>query len=71
MGVQGEYHFTLASSVLAGVEITNGEARGQKYNLGLTHYATRFFAIGGGFSQDRPDEQQRIDTIEVYARLLF
>lgn len=71
LGVQGEYHFTLASSVLAGAEITNGEGKGQKYNLGLTHYTTRSFAIGGGFSHDRLDQQQDINAIEVYARLLF
>ncbi len=71
IGAQGEYHFTLASSLVAGVDLTAGEAKGEVYTLGLTHYLTRFFAIGAQFSQDRPDQQQHTNTGTVFARLLF
>lgn len=71
LGAQGEYHFTLASSLVAGVDVTRGEAEGEVYTLGLTHYITRFFALGSAFSQDRPEQQQHINTVTVFARLLF
>jgi hypothetical protein len=71
VGAQGEYHFTLASSVVAGVEVTSGEDKGTVYSLGLTHYVTRFVAIGSEFSRDRPDRQPHTNTLKVYARLLF
>lgn len=46
-------------------------AEGEVYTLGLTHYITRFFALGSVFSQDRPEQQQHINTVTVFARMLF
>lgn len=70
-GVQGEYHFTLASSLTAGVEATRGLNKGTLYSLGMTHYLTHFFALGGGISQDRLSQQQHTNALEAYARVLF
>lgn len=71
VGAQGEYHFTLASSVLAGVEVATGEEKGVTLSVGVSHYITHHFAIGAGYSRDQPKQQQHTDTVSAYARLLF
>jgi hypothetical protein len=70
-GLQGEYHFTLASSLLAGAEFTTGEQEGHKYNLGLMHFLTPYFAVGAEFTRKRPDDQQHTNTVAIRARMLF
>lgn len=71
LGIQGEYHFTLASSLVAGVDITDGETKGTDYTLGLTHYLTRFIALGATLSRNELDRQQHTNNVKVFARLLF
>jgi hypothetical protein len=70
-GVQGEYHFTLASSVIGGVQVTTGEDEGYQYNLGALHFLTRFFAVGAEFTRKEPDTGTHTNTFAVRARLLF
>jgi hypothetical protein len=70
-GLQGEYHFSLATSLLAGAEVTRGADAGEKYNLGLMQYLTRFFAVGTEFTRTNPDLGRHTSTWAVRARLLF
>jgi hypothetical protein len=73
ISARGEYHFTFATSIVAEVDLTSGEAKEEVYTLGLTHYLSPFFAVGSEFSQNRPHQhqQQHTNTLKVYARLLF
>jgi hypothetical protein len=70
-GVQGEYHFTLASSIIGGLQVTTGNQKGQQYNLGMLHFFTRFFALGVEFTRAQPDTGPHINTVALRARLLF
>ncbi len=70
-GIQGEYHFSLGSSVLAGVELTTGDDEGQKYNLGVMQYLTHFFAVGAEYTRGDPDTGPHTGTWAVRARMLF
>lgn len=69
--VQGEYHFTLASSLLAGVQVTTGVDKGTQYNLGFMQFLTRFFAVGAEFTRKEPDSGTHTNTVAVRARMLF
>lgn len=71
VSLAGEYHFSLATSLTAGVDRTWGNASGKTYEVGLNHFITRYFAFGAKYSRDEPDHQTDTDTVTLFARLLL
>jgi hypothetical protein len=69
--LDGEYHFTLGSSVTLGAQLVSGYDESQEYSVGLNHFVTRFFALGVEYTRHDPADKESIDTANIYTRLLF